>query len=360
MKKRLAVILTAFMAVSIMAGCGAEKSSYLKDINTSKYVTLNSDYIGLSLNLSPKMEVTEELVNEIALQTYNSRVTSELGAVKDRAVVNGDKINLDYSGAKDGVIFDGGTATNQVLEIGSNSFIPGFESGLVGVMPGETVDLNLTFPEEYKNNPDLAGQEVVFTVTVNFIFPATVDEMKDELISELTAGEYTSLKDYMTSCEEYINESINYNYDVEKENSVITELEKIVIYKKLPQTLLDKYEASLTDSLTIAAQNNGMDIDSLCNYYYKKDSKTYIKEQAEISAKQGLMFQHIANQENLNVSDEELEQSLIELAEENQAESVEALVGDIDKEEFREYFMFQKVLDFIMEKAQITDTAEQE
>ena len=85
----------------------------------------------------------------------------------DRAVETGDTVNIDYEGKKDDVAFDGGTAQGYDLTIGSGSFIAGFEDGLIGAAPGETRELALSFPEDYKVNPDLAGTDVVFTATVN-------------------------------------------------------------------------------------------------------------------------------------------------------------------------------------------------
>ena len=98
--------------------------------------------------------------------------------VEKSVVESGDTVNIDFEGKKDGVAFDGGTSQGYNLTIGSGSFIDGFEDGLIGVNVGDTVDLNLTFPEGYQN-ADLAGQDVVFTVTVNFICASNSSEMVD-------------------------------------------------------------------------------------------------------------------------------------------------------------------------------------
>lgn len=360
MKKKLAVVLTALLAVSMLGGCGSEKSGLLKDIKVSKYVTLNSEYTGLALTVDPKEEVTQDQVNQVAVASYNNMVTADIGGIKDRAITDGDTVNIDYAGEKDGVAFEGGTAAAQILEIGSNSFIEGFESGLIGAKPGETVKLDLTFPESYQNNPDLAGQAVVFTVTVNFIYPKNVDELKEEVISTITSGEFNTVQEYMDSCKKYLEDNAEYQYSVSKENSIITALEGITTYKSIPQVLIDKYTETLTASLTTTAESYGVDLDTLCNYYFGSDSATYIAGQAEASARQSMVFQYIANEEKLNVSDEELEQSLQEMADENEMESVEALVGETDREDFREYFMYQKVINFIFENAQVTGSAVQE
>ena len=132
----------------------------LEDLDIDAYVTLN-DYKNMKVSVY-KPEPTDEDIE----QYINSQLLN--GYITDRAVQNGDVANIDYEGKKDGVAFAGGTDKGYDLAIGSGSFIPGFEEQLVGVMPGETVDLDLTFPENYPE-PTLAGQPVVFTVTVNGI-----------------------------------------------------------------------------------------------------------------------------------------------------------------------------------------------
>ena len=149
----------------------------LQDLDVNAYISL-ADYKNMTVS-AERPEVDDEMVTRY--------INSELlvGTITSRAVQEGDVTDIDFAGKRDGVAFDGGTATGYKLTIGSGQFIPGFEEGLVGVMPGETVDLNLTFPENYRQNPDLAGQEVVFTVTVNGIDTSaeyetvTPEEMKE-------------------------------------------------------------------------------------------------------------------------------------------------------------------------------------
>lgn len=133
---------------------GREDYVELQDLDIEEYITL-ADY------KSMKVSAVRPAVDD---ETVTQYIDSELlvGKITDRAVEEGDVADIDFVGKKDGVAFEGGTAAGYMLTIGSGGFIPGFEEGLVGVMPGETVDLNLTFPENYKKNPDLAGQEVVF------------------------------------------------------------------------------------------------------------------------------------------------------------------------------------------------------
>ena len=353
MKKKLALILSALLALGIFAGCGEkETSGYLKDIEVEKYMELTAEYVGLPLVLPKKAEVDQETIDLVAWNTYTASLTAEAGGITDRAVENGDLVNIDYEGKLDGVAFDGGTAAAQQLEIGSGSFIAGFEDGLVGVNPGETVDLNLTFPDPYKNNPDLAGAEVVFTVTVNFIYPT---EMTDEAVEAITEGEYKTVDDFVAFCSDYLNAQVDYSYRMEQENAVVTSLEDIAKFKQVPDSLVAKYEESMRKSIETQAAYYNVDVDTFCISNYYMDFDTYLQSGSETSAKQGMIFQYIANKENLTVSDEELDTSLQQYVEENGIESVEALLAEYDKEEFREYFMMEKVVNFMLENALVTE-----
>lgn len=343
------------LAAAVLAGCGGGKSKNLADIKVEKYLNWSSAYTGLSLTVAPKTEVTDEMVEQTLVASLSGYVTAENG-IKDRAAQLGDTVNIDYSGKKDDVVFEGGTAENQSLQLGSGSFIPGFEEGLVGVKPGETVDLELSFPEDYDRNEALAGQAVVFTVTVNYIYPSAADEIPDEVVSAYTDGEYTTVEDFKAYCLAYLEYNAAYQYDSEKETAVIQALEAIVTCEKAPEALVEKYAANIEASLARQAAQYGVDVETFCTYYYRTDSASYIAQVSEASARQGMMFQYIANKEGLNVSDEELDESLAAFVEENKLESVEALLADTDKEEFREYFMFKKVVDFVFDNAQVTES----
>lgn len=346
MKRKIVFALSMLLAVGMFAGCGKETSRYLKDIQVSKYVKFNGEYKGLELAIAARQEVTEEAVASLAISAY--------GGITDRAVEVGDTVNIDYSGTEDGVAFAGGTAQGASLGIGTGRFIPGFEDGLVGVMPGETVELLLTFPENY--NPEMAGKEVVFTVTVNYIYLTSIEQMTDEHVALITEGEYTTVDGFLGFCREYLELNADYQYDMEKENAVIVGLESIVTLKKeAPESLVEKYSESIRANLENQAAQFGTDLETLCQYYYMTDADSYIAQAAERNAKQGMLLQHIANEEGLNVSDEELEESLQAFVEENNLESVDALLAEADKEEFREYFMYGKVIDFVWENAQITE-----
>ena len=165
MKKQLAIIYSAVFMLLLLAGCGSKTERILYQTDLSKAVKLG-DYKGLALDGNSdewKKEYASEIESDVESNGFYTEIKKTQGTVE-----NGDTVNIDYEGKRDGVAFEGGTAQGYDLEIGSHSFIDGFEEGLIGKEIGSTVDLNLSFPDPYPNNPDLAGVPVVFTVTVNY------------------------------------------------------------------------------------------------------------------------------------------------------------------------------------------------
>lgn len=172
MKRILAIVLTLFTLL-LLASCG-EKDRIL----------YNSADLTKVLKLADYKSITVDTTSKEFEETYNDIIKSDIENndfyVKktEGKVVDGDVVNIDYTGKKDGVAFEGGTAQGYDLEIGSGSFIDGFEDGLIGVEIGSTVNLNLTFPTNYQNT-DLAGKAVVFTVKVNYVDTDEALEPKD-------------------------------------------------------------------------------------------------------------------------------------------------------------------------------------
>ncbi len=385
MKKRWIKLLTAVLAVSLLTACGGEDSTeatptpaptdsvaepntnvtepdastnvpvtsveriVLKDYPVENYVTLG-DYKNIQVTI-PGKEVTQEEWNTLNTQVYSDFVSEEDG-IKDRAVEMGDLINLDYSGKKDGVIFDGGTATGQQLGIGTGSFIDGFEDGLVGVMPGETVDLNLTFPENY-GNTELAGQAVVFTVTVNYIYPGE-DMWSDDVIAAAGNPDFTTVEEMKQYVYDYLKDYKEYYYEINLENAVVEAFMNQCKYTGTATDLINSYSSDFTLTMTNEAAMYGMDVDTLCSYYYGMDLQTFLVLYVEESARQSLAFQAVANAENLNLSDEDFDARLLEVAVSAGCTTIEEYIGANPKEGYRELFMLEDVIAFLVENAKVT------
>jgi len=378
MKKGLVYLMTAVMAVGLFTACGNKENTQdpgvtatatpdasgtnnegtqtpvanrvvLKDLDVAKYVTLG-DYKNIEVTMAGP-EVDQEEWDLINAQVYNDFVTAESGGVLDRAVENGDLVNIDYSGKKDGVVFDGGTAAAQQLEIGSGSFIAGFEEGLVGVMPGETVDLNLTFPEVY-HNADLEGQAVVFTVTVNFIYP-TSESWSDDVVASAENSDFTTVEEMKQYVYDYLEEYNAYYYDINLENAVVEAFINQCEFKDVPEELVQSYRDDFTLTMSNEAAMYGMDVDSLCYYYYGVDLATFLDTYVTESAKQSLAFQAVANAENMNLSDADFDARLLELATQYGCTSIEQYIGANPKEGYRELFMLEDVVAFLVENATV-------
>ncbi|MFT4008196.1 MAG: FKBP-type peptidyl-prolyl cis-trans isomerase [Lacrimispora sp.] len=215
MRKILKVCMCGLAAATLISGCGkkaaegttaaettatessAEESSAPETMASVDLTGMDNgtitlgNYKGIEVTKTP-VEVTDEEVDQAVQSALQAKATY---VEVDRAVEDGDKVNIDYVGTKDGVAFDGGTAQGQDLTIGSNQFIDGFEDGLIGAKKGDKVTLNLAFPENYQNT-DLA--EPVFEVTVNTISEQQIPEINDAFVQEnsdfKTVDEYKGKK----------------------------------------------------------------------------------------------------------------------------------------------------------------------
>lgn len=352
MKKKLMGIMTAFLTVGMLAGCGKEAADTpLKDMDVDKYVTLGV-YKGVEVSMPPISVDTEQwdaLVKEIYYDNA-SGVPVENG-IMDRAVETGDTVNIDYEGKKDGVAFAGGTAQGANLTIGSGKFIDGFEDGLIGVMPGETVDLDLTFPENY-GSADLAGQAVVFTVTVNCIMP---EEMDDAIVASIGIEGVANGDELRQYVYDYLYENSEKSYNSTLRSYVMNTFMQNCVFEEIPDAMIEKYENITKTSIETDASSYGMDGDTFTNYFYGMGLEDFVTTYAEEAAKQDLAMQAVANREGLNIDDEELNTMLLSYAQGAGYDTIEEYVGETSVEDYRNYFLYDRVLDFLVENANISN-----
>lgn len=375
MKRELLAVLLVAVTVS-MAACGQKadnaeqntetgesteaagstdaEGSYLKDYKASDYVTLG-EYKGLEISMSSDAPVvTEEDVDSYI--EYIRQMNPVSTPVEGRAVQEGDTVNIDYEGKLDGVAFDGGTAQGQDLTIGSGRFIDGFEDGCIGMEIGETRDVEATFPDPYPSNTDLSGKTAVFTVTVNSISVQEVPELNDDYVTGLGIDGVSTLEEYKTYAKDILTEQQTESYNSEKADKACTAAEENCEFKEVPQPIVDRMNNTLTANITSYASVYGVDIGSYVAAYYGGDADDYqatLLLQAEDMTKKYLMLQAIADQENITVSEAEVEEELQADAE-NYGQAVEDYREMIDEEAFREYLLTQKVLNFLSENAVVT------
>ena len=372
MKRKIAKVLVTGLIGLQLIGCSNQNKEStqttqtetaqtagisLKSIEVGDKVTLGQ-YKGLEV-VNSVHTVSDEEVD--AYINYMMSMYSDLEEVTDRDVVeNGDVANIDYEGKKDGVAFSGGTAQGYDLAIGSGSFIPGFEEGLIGVKKGETVDLNLTFPENYQA-ADLAGAEVVFTVTVNGIYRQVTSELNQEYVTGLGIEGVTTPEEYKSYVKNMLQESYSTDAETNVESQVLTMVAENATVTEVPQELVDKFYNVNISNMTYTASMYGMDLESFVSGYYGLDMEGFEAETlaaAEISAKQAFVCLKIAAEENITVSDEELNTAVEERYSQYGYASAEEFRNNIVLEEYRDSLWLDKIIDYLVENAVISEVEE--
>ena len=327
---------------------------YISELNADDYVTLG-EYKGIELNETPPSVSDDDVSQYINTQFLSSKAA--IVPVEDRTDVReGDTVNIDYAGYKDGVAFSGGTAQGYDLTIGSGNFIPGFEDGLIGSNVGDTVSLDLTFPENY-GNADLAGAAVVFEVKVNSISVTEVPELTDELVQELNIGDCSNVEELRANVNDYLYSNAESIYSTTLRNDITKAVIANCTFKEeLPEKLIDRYYDLLIEDMLAAASYYGMDLSTYIQNAYNMDEETYTeiaRDNERNMSEQYIMFQAIAVTEELNMTDEEINATSEEWASDYGYESVDALLNQIDKKSLSEYFMAEKVVEFLLENAVI-------
>ena len=375
MKRKIAKVLVAGLIGLQLIGCSNENKEntqntettqavenaasmiYFDEIDVENNVTLG-DYKGIEVVNSATVVSDEEVDAYIE---YMMSMYSNLEEVTDRDVIeNGDVANIDYEGKKDGVAFEGGTAQGYDLAIGSGSFIPGFEEGLVGVKKGETVDLELTFPEEY-HAADLAGAKVVFTVTVNGIYKEIAGEFNDEFVAGLAIEGVATADEYRAYLKSMMEESYEEQARQDLEVQVITVVTENATVKEIPQGLIDKFYDINISNMTYQASMYGMDVESFVSAYYGMDAETFEAETvaaAEESAKQAMVCLKIAGQENITISEEEMNAAIEENYTSYGYTSAEEFNSLVDLQEYKDSLLLTKIVNFLVDNAVVTEVSE--
>ena len=329
----------------------AANSADLESLYSDSYVTLG-DYKGIDVIYEVDEPTEEDINNRIESDLIS---LSEKVDVSSRAVKEGDIVNIDYKGTKDGVAFDGGTASGYDLTIGSGQFIDGFEDGLIGANVGDNIDLNLRFPDAY-HSAELAGQEVVFNVTVNSISEEKKPELSDETVAKIGNG-YSSVDEYKKEVRNQLYES----NEAREKNSIRNEVMNTVVgnatVKEIPDWLLAQEVDSVKSSATSYANMYGISLEDFVSSALNETLDEFEKECAEYgksNATQILVAYAIAAKENLKVDEAELKEGLEEYMN-SYGMSEEELEASGQKAYMTEYLQTSKVSDFLFDNAVFKD-----
>lgn len=368
MKKRVLLLVLGLSILTMAGGCkkkdlGEELTPPEETTNTtdndaqgielpvkeayevSEYITLGQ-YKGIEITVEP-LTVTDVEVDDVINDALKADATME--PITDRPVQKGDTVNIDYEGLMDGVAFEGGTAQGHNLEIGSNSFVPGFEDGIIGANVGDKLELNLTFPTNYYE--ELAGKAVVFNVTVNSISQPIYPELTEAYVQEST--EYETIDAYRQAVREDLEAQNAEEMENEKIYNLFTTVIENADIKSFPQTLIDYYSAQGNYLYTSEASAYGMDLESYVSAsgITMEEYNEYIKSYAENFATQELILQAVANTESIEVSNVELQEEVEYALSYYGVETEDELFKIVSKDQIKNSLIQQKAYDFIVASA---------
>ena len=314
------------------------------------------DYKGLEIEKQDTELTDDELQESI---DHSLGHLAEMVVKEDGAVENGNTVNIDFSGSVDGEEFEGGQAEGYDLEVGSGSFIPGFEEQLEGMKTGEEKDVVVTFPEEY-HAEELAGKEANFKTKVNEIKYKDVPELNDEIANELDSNAET-----VDEYKENLRKRLSEQKATEAEN---TEKEE-AINKATENTTIDIPEAMVNTELDRMIQEFGQRIQQqgldLQTYYQisgqnEDQLREQMKDDAEQRVKTNLTLTAIADAENVEVSDEDIDKELEKMSEQFNisVEDIKSTLGntDIVKNDVR----IQKVIDLLRDNAKYVESTKED
>ena len=311
-------------------------------------------YKGVKVEVEPKHEVTEDEINARIAQDQQKGARTE--DVTDRAVQDGDVVNLDYAGSVDGVAFDGGTAQGQTLTIGSHQFIPGFEEQMVGMAIGEEKDLNVTFPAEY-HAENLAGKDAVFHVKVNGISHTELPELDDDFAQDNGFDDY---KAYKASIVKELEDRAQQNYDITVENALV---EKVVddATIEVPEAMIDEQADYILREMEMRMMYQGLRMEDFLKYtnQTREQLAQSYRGEAERRVRTELVLEAIRKAEKIEPTEDEIKAQIADQATRagQDAEAFEKNLTDEQRGYLADSAAIQKVLDLLKADAKVTDKA---
>ena len=310
-------------------------------------VTLG-EYKGLEVPKSDLEATEEEIAGELRKeQENNSRIID----VDDRAVADGDKVTLDFEGFVDGEAFEGGKGTDYPLTIGSGSFIPGFEEQLVGAEIGVEKEVNMTFPENYQAK-ELAGKAAVFKCTVKKIEMKELPELNDEFAKDVS--EFDTLEEYKADIKKNLEEK---KADAAKRAKEDAAVDKAIenASMEIPDAMLETQVDQMLEDFSRRIQAQGLSIEQYMQFTGATPDamREQMKPQAMKRIQSRLVLEKIAEAENIQITDERLDEEISKMAEmyKMEADKLKEMMGDAEKEQMKKDMAVQDAVTLIAEAA---------
>ena len=307
------------------------------------------EYKGITVEKADDQVTDEDVENELKnIADRSARLVDVTDEIK-----SGDQTVIDFKGTVDGTAFNGGTAEDYPLTIGSNQFIPGFEDQIIGHKTGETFDVNVKFPEDY-HAKDLAGKDAVFAVTVKSAKQKELPEINDEFADN--HSEFSTLAEMKEDLKKKVQERKTAAAKTENENKVV---EKVVENAKveLPQPMVDTECRSMIDNYANQLQSQGLSLQDYLKYTGQTiDSMMeQLKPNAVKNITTGLVLEAVAKAENIEVSDEDFEKEVQHMADQYkiELEQMKKFVTEDQKEQIVEGLARTKAIDFLVGAANL-------
>lgn len=334
MKKKITTMLVGIMSTVLLVGCGNGEISNDKIIITK--------YKGLEVDAVEEIEVTDEAIE----QTIQSdlQILSTETEITDRPAELGDQVTIDYVGKMDGVEFEGGSAEDQTFILGEGSYIDGFQEGIVGKNVGEIFDVEVTFPESYPNNPDMAGKPAVFTMTLDKIVQIDVPELTEELLPEIGTSA-TTIEEYKEQIRKDLEESNKETVKKQLEEAVWKALSENCVVKEYPKDKLEELTTNIETQLSYYASMSGMDVEEVAQIMYGMS----IEDMAKEMICQEFAVELIAEKEKMVITAEIYEEKLQEYATQYAIDDVTEFEEIVGEDTVKQTILQEMVAEFLME-----------
>ena len=320
---------------------------FTAEVATKPEVTLG-DYKGLKVDKVSTRVTQKEVDEEIEKERERNARTIE---VTDRAVQDKDEVTLDFEGFVDGVAFEGGKGEDYPLTIGSGSFIPGFEEQLIGAEIDKEVEVNVTFPKEY-HSEELAGKDATFKCTVHTIKAKELPELDDEFASEVSECE--TMDAYRAEVKKNIKERKERTGKEKKENQAVDQaIENAQM--DIPEAMIEFQVRQMADDFARRIQQQGLTVEQYFQFTGMTAEKMMeeMRPQAEKSIKTTLVLEAIVKAENIEVSDERVEEELTKMAEAYQmeVEKLKEFMGENEKKQIKEDLAVQEAITLLVNES---------
>ena len=344
------------------------------EVDEVKQIGVGKDLIfSVKVYVSPDVELGDykglkgtKFVHQVTDEEIDSRIQQDvdkattMADVTDRAVENGDTVNLDYAGTVDGVAFDGGTAQGQTLEIGSGHFIPGFEEQMIGMQIGEEKDLQVKFPDEY-HAEELKGKDAVFHVKVNGIQAKMAPEKDDDFAADVS--EFDTFDAYRESIVKELTDRAQKNADVQLENELVQQAVDAADCD-IPDAMIDDEIDIMVREMKMRMMYQGFRFEDYLQYTGQTEDqiKEMYRPEAKNRVKMQLVLEAIVKAEGIEPTEEEVEKAIADEAERagREVEDFKKSLNERQQQYLKENAAIRKVVDLIVAEAKVEEKDESE